>query len=245
MLPANVLERIEKLINLQNNAAATPGEVANCSAAIQNILNKYSLEMSDIQEHIDGLDPNNIIEESFEMNLANKKNISWHRALMVIICKYNFCKCIVMMTGQRGISTNSINIIGKRHNIEIVKYFYDYLCGRIVIAARNAAWEDKVYSRAKTWANDFAIGVIKEVDIRMAVMRKMSYSDEQSTDLIKKEMAKVDLEFANLHPHTRNISTAKRRINERAVNRGKEFGKNIPLNDALNSGGSAIKLIEG
>lgn len=121
----DILKKLRKLMNLHEGAKKinSEDEANAAAAAIQRLLTRYNLSMSDIGEDA-AKEPKNLVgSEVFE---SYSKNIGgyWRYELMYVICKWNFCKCFLY--GNRA--SKKMIVFGEPQNMETVKWMFDMLC---------------------------------------------------------------------------------------------------------------------
>lgn len=123
-----VMRKIAKLKKLYEGAKAikSEGEAQNAAALIQKLLAEYNLTMEEV-----GTDEekaaNNVIHE--QISGYTRKSIGgyWEQRLTHVICRWNFCTCY-----RYGNSYKNLIIVGKKDNIEMVKWLLDMLKERFV-----------------------------------------------------------------------------------------------------------------
>lgn len=134
----SILKRLKKLQKLYEGAKAinSEAEAQNAAAKIQAILTQYNLSMADLdgvaEERKSDITEDNSLTDKWQ----KKAGGSWDQLLLYSICKYNFCYCIV---SSRQIGRMNRNgkyvyekrskyiVIGKKENIEVVKWLFDIL----------------------------------------------------------------------------------------------------------------------
>ncbi len=121
-----VLKKLRKLQNLYEGAKAinSEGEAANAAFLIQKLLTEYNLTMDQI-----GVEPEeDPILQEFTSGFTYKSiGGEWEMRLLYVLCKHNFCRCFVY-----GRSVKQLLLIGKKENLEIVKWLRSMLSERYV-----------------------------------------------------------------------------------------------------------------
>lgn len=123
-----VMRKIAKLKKLYEGAKAikSEGEAQNAAALIQKLLAEYNLTMEEVGTAEEKAS-NNVIHE--QISGYTRKSIGgfWEQRLTHVICRWNFCTCYIY-----GNSYKNLIIVGKKDNIEIVKWLLDMLKERFV-----------------------------------------------------------------------------------------------------------------
>lgn len=126
----------EKLQKLMAKADSTKeignaAEAAAFSAKVNDLLTKYNLEMADIEfskeDEVIADDQNGLI-------LLNKTG-RWTSRLLSTLCNYNYCKCVYHTFGRS--KEMRVTIIGKKENVEVVRFLYDILKSQLEKIAKN------------------------------------------------------------------------------------------------------------
>lgn len=129
----NVMRKIAKLKKLYEGAKAinSEGEANNAAACIQKLLTEYNLTMEEVGT-AEEKEENKVIHE--EISGYTRKSIGgyWEQRLTHVICKWNFCTCYLY-----GKSYKRLIIVGKKDNIEMVKWLLDMLKERFVHFSNN------------------------------------------------------------------------------------------------------------
>lgn len=144
MIPQNILDRVQKLINLKEGAEAVGSlaEAENAAARLQDLVMKYNLDLEEVKK--------SQIEKRAEMfdewvdlsSKQDKKESFWVPKLYAAIARSNFCK---VFPNQRGIW-----IIGEKHNAELVLYISEQMISKVRIAAK-LAWKKYEQENKDNW----------------------------------------------------------------------------------------------
>jgi hypothetical protein len=146
----SILDKIARLKGLAERPG-TPEEAAAALAAIQRLAIKHNLDQAEISA-AGRNDERGFEKEGFNLGAA----MNWRRNLLQAICKYTFCDVVFAASGAHA------NIVGERHNIEIVKGMYDYLVTEVMRLAQ-VGWEalpatEQGSTTIRRWKNAFRIG---------------------------------------------------------------------------------------
>lgn len=132
-----ILEKLRKLMNLQQSAEAlgNEGEAHAAAAGISRLLLEYNLSLDDIPES-EKLD-NPVIEEE----LPFKRSIPgpWFKELALVCSQYNFCKALLVSSFNNRTArykSESVRIVGRKKNVEVVLYLVSFLENALTVAGR-------------------------------------------------------------------------------------------------------------
>lgn len=124
----SVLKKLRKLQNLYDGAKKinSEGEAMAAAAAIQRLLTQYNLSMDEISAD-ENESKDTILEEKWSGFSYKSIGGKWESRLTYVLCKWNFCKCF-----EHGGSYKVLLIVGKKENIETVKWLREMLSERFV-----------------------------------------------------------------------------------------------------------------
>ena len=123
-----ILEKLRKLMNLQQSAEAlgNEGEAHAAAAGISRLLLEYNLTLNDIPDE-EKLDNPVISEEvPFKRSIPGP----WFQMMTDVCCRFNFCRSLVVSTYNfrtGRYAKDSIEIVGRKKNVEIVQYLLSFL----------------------------------------------------------------------------------------------------------------------
>lgn len=125
---AKVMRKISKLKALYEGAKAinSEGEAANAAMLMQKLLVKYNLTLEDVGREV-GKEQNPVLHEHTSGYTYKSIGGYWEQRLLYVICKWNFCRCYVW-----GGTYKNLIIVGRKENVEIVKWLRDTLSERYV-----------------------------------------------------------------------------------------------------------------
>ena len=247
-----VLKKLRKLKALYEGAKKinSEGEAANAAALIQKLLTQYNLSMDQI-----GVEPeaDPILQERASGFTYKSIGGEWEQRLMYVICKYNFCRCFIY-----GSSYKQLLLIGKKENLETVKWMKDMLAERYVAFSKDkykeycnglAVWE-KPMSKDK-YQRSYLMGCAAGLDTKL---REESERDKkqdetygaQVTALIVRNDAALDKYVADTWG---KVGTHKTRQSgsRSAYNTGYTDGRNTdiykPIGDNRKKATSSVNLL--
>lgn len=125
---SDVMRKIYKLKALYEGAKRinSESEAANAAYLMQKLLTEYNLTLEEVDQEVNQ-EQNPMLHE--EMSGYTYKSIGgrWEQRLLHVICKWNFCRCYMY-----GGSCKNLIIVGRKENVEIVKWLRDMLSERYV-----------------------------------------------------------------------------------------------------------------
>lgn len=120
-----VMRKLRKLKALYEGAQKinSEGEAQNAARAIQRLLTEYNLSMEQV-----GVEPEEdpVLKEDVSGFTYKSIGGDWEMYLTSVLCRHNFCRCLLYGTIRKLV------IVGKRENIETVKWLRDMLSERYV-----------------------------------------------------------------------------------------------------------------
>ncbi len=134
-----VLGKLRKLKALYEGAKAinSEGEANAAAAAIQRLLTQYNLSMDEV-----GTDEQKKQDLVFHETASGftYKSIGgeWEQRLVYVLCKWNFCRCFIY-----GKSYKTLLLVGKKENLETVKWLREMLSERFVAFSKQRFKEYK------------------------------------------------------------------------------------------------------
>jgi hypothetical protein len=228
-----VMDRVRKMLNLANNAAASEGERDNALRMAHNILAKHNMTMSQVD--LDGGKP----VEGREHTVVKVKNKMWMTQVANSVAKLFFCN-VFMSKRHDGID---LTFIGRQSNVATAKEMAIYVIESIRKEGQRRAKGDS------QWHLSFNKGAAYRIHERCDELRR---SAEQASTTASTGTALV---LASVYETERKanedyisksmgITLSKSKpgrqsnVNGSAFGAGREFGGTVSLNRQV-GGGSA------
>lgn len=125
---SQVMRKISKLKKLYDGAKAinSEGEAANAAYLMQKLLTEYNLTLEEVDQEVEK-EQNPMLHEQTSGYTYKSIGGHWEQRLWHVICKWNFCRCYTY-----GSSYKNLIIVGRKENVEIVKWLRDMLSERYV-----------------------------------------------------------------------------------------------------------------
>lgn len=236
-----ILEKIKKLMRLSDvKRGATPAEAAAAAAKAQALLLEHNLVMEDIGDLEAHLEDEKIKGTVVDLE-ATYQTSRWHSILMLRVSRPLFCRMVYVpaKAGQAG----KVVLIGKPSNVEIVRYFYQYLHRTIDLMAVEfrEEWKAKMDKAGKKYIPDessrvridFCLGAVGTVGDRLDEQyKKRTTADSTSTALVVVSDNALDAAVKAIFPKLQTSSTS-RKIDGSARMAGAKAGASIPLNQGV------------
>lgn len=181
-IPKGLLEKIQKLMRLRDDKAATQGEIENATKMITQLLLKHNLDMTMVQNH--GKEDETTGTKGVNLNnRTNRHEGSWLPSLYTVIASFNLCEIIIMAKGKHGKDDMGyIAIIGKKVNCEVVYYLVDQLRERLKGMEVNAWHRYSGEEKRNSYRRGYLQGAVAGINIALAeqeVLRRRAVREEQ------------------------------------------------------------------
>lgn len=168
-IPQDLIEKIQKLINLEEGAKAI-GNQAEAEAAagrIQTLLTKHQLNLFEVQsEHLRRRIE--VKEERFDLNAHQSKTDSdWVMQLFQTIAKHNMCQVVHILRNRKKYDQGEASVIGSPQNVQLVYYVVEQLIAKILIAKKLAWKEYDGFEKANTFKRGFYRGCVKGIKLKL------------------------------------------------------------------------------
>lgn len=234
-ITTDLIQRLQKVRALTESSV--PGEAAAAAAKLQEILLKYNLEMDDIEDDSPASD-DRYVKEELELGTTSGNMINWRRILLSGVARSLMCAAF----GYQG--TRKMVIVGQRHNIEIVRHFYDYLSSEISRLA-DATWikvRNRTREHARSWKSSFYNGAVDIVVQRLEEKyQQVSNRDSHTQALVLRNERDLDDAVGNLIGRVRK-NTVRQRYSEAGYSNGARVGKRVSLDHPVRGNGRTSRL---
>lgn len=196
-MDTQIIDKIQKLLNLAQGQGTTPGEAAAAAAQAQKLMFKYNISEVQLSE------AENRPGEEIKYNRqfwTGGKIISWKVSLISGIAKCNSCR--ILVGSQRGDA--HIAMIGTESNMQICQYLFAYLSGEIERLA------DRIYvpryQSKRMFLNSFRHGASQEVVRRLNEAKKEARQEVVNEGLASTALVRLDQHEAAVELFTKQRS---------------------------------------
>src|SRR5215469_2538003 len=218
---SHILDKIKKLLAL--STSSNPNEAASAAAKAQALLAQYNLDLSQVEAHSG--ETSDYCQQDIVVGGVSR----WRKTLMLVLARPNFCAVV----SYKG--TERISIVGEPHNIEVVKYLYEYLVQQLEPMAATAYRQSGSSMHARTWKDSFFYGAIASIDQRLKEQAQVfADTSEQSRALVVVKDAELRAAMKRYHP---NVTPGQRKHlrSQDGFQQGVEAGQRIALHKAIPS----------
>ena len=233
-MSSKILEKLEKLLK-KAESTDNQAEAEAFMAKVNELLVAYNLEMADLRANMKVNDTQpGLPTTEFELgDYLIKTEGSWVSTLLFVICKYNFCKGLLLINSYE-LKRTKMWIVGEEVNIKTVLGLFDYLFISGKKLCSKAWTEYHGPDKKGTFKRSFYMGYNNILTSRLQEIRQEQEKNKpqvmalvRSTDaLIKTAMEE---EFGN------NLGRAKasKSSSTAGYGAGVSAGRNISLNKQM------------
>lgn len=262
---ATIISRIQKLRSLEesNRKNGSLNEAAACAAIVEKLLQEHRLSEAEV-EAADPVAPHEAPSEDANPLTAGGQLPAWQWGLASRLGR-SYGVAFYISYGRKSVKSTTypydskivrireLKMIGRRSDIEIVRYQFSYLClevERLTSAFSKAHRFGK--GEARTACNSFRLGAIAGIAEAMREAQDAAYRERRSVPGSSAAMVLVDrkreaeLALKTLHPKLRSGGSGSgSNINGSAYNDGKRAGASIHRGASLSGGGGVRALGSG
>lgn len=230
-----ILEKLRKLMNLKESATAlgNEGEANAAAAGITRLLMEYNLTENDIPEQEKLENP--IVSE--EIPFKTEISGSWYGDLILVVCEYNMCRCLIISKYNNGRRKRSeFEIIGRKKNVEVVLYLISFLSHQfITIGKRDYAeykhdcvWKYGTYPKSLVmYLKSFLYGCVVGLTNKLEEGKKVLEKETNITALVRTTKSEID-DFLK-GEKIGKAREAKSEIDALCAMKGVEVGRNVEI----------------
>jgi len=228
----NILERIQKLIALQEDAErqGSLAEAANAAAKVQDLLLKHNLDMAEVNGHkkVDVI----LKKLSCKEMGWNKRQGRWVPSLFNGICEFNFCN-LVMAPGWDN-EEIKLNLMGEPENVEVVEYM-GYTLVQQLLKLEGAAWRSyRGPDKRGTFRRGYFQGAVLGVTSKLREQRNKAMEDNTGVSaLVHVQSEKVEKFQEQEFPHLKKTRGTRTKAGEAAKQMGFQDGRNAQVNKGV------------
>jgi hypothetical protein len=232
-----VIEKVKKLQRLANGSS-NPNEAATAAAAANKLIDQHRLEQSEINSETE----EDIFEDDDSVYESGRIT-QWKSSLVCALAKHYGCAIFNSKTYR----SNKYKLVGRKSDVEVVKYMFAWLCLEIDRLSDRASKEKHLdRSAGKIFSNSFCVGAVTGVREQLEKSRKevvQNYSGDSSAIVKLNNRANEAEEWLrNAHRLKSSGNRSKAYLDSRAYDAGKISGSNIHLGAGLNAA-KGVRLI--
>lgn len=240
-IPKEIKAKLEKLLALEHGAkeidSLNEAEVA--AQKIQELLAKYNVELSEIQFD----NPETISHDQFQVLEYRKNESTFIPSLYSLLGRYNMVNT-VNHRSKRDPTYLGISLVGKLHNIEIVRFLgYQFIVK--IRRLESISWSKQINPSSKrgTYRRGFLIGAVRGLSEKLKEQHDFNLQHIEKFDaLVRTENQLIDQKMAELFNNLRGSKKSRLRGVD-GYSEGKKAGKGLDLNQGLNRGALNRKVL--
>lgn len=180
-IPKELLDKLQKLLALE----ARPGSVGEAAAAahmISKLLMRYNLSRQNVQDKV--TEQENAIhrKEGCFDNFQTQYDGDFAKQLLAHIAFFNFCQ-MLYIAAPKDKGKGSFILLGKKHNVEIAYYLFDY-CINNLTRLFDEHWEKNkkhITEKKNIHKRNFYKGAVFALAARFEEMREVK-NDRPAND---------------------------------------------------------------
>lgn len=240
----SIVVKIKKLMALSKSG--NENEAAFAAAKAQELLVKYNIEMSQVENVKLDREETRLVSEFKELFGTNK--IQWKRDLAFAVAKGNMCKGVSSGTGMY--------FLGKKANVEVAQFMYEVIV-RDIERIADDNWKQILvirqlqdanphlklfsdptlqYVHGKTWKASFYVGATRIIRERLEEnMTEMGVNDPTFSALIRLDSKNLDDFLKQQFPRLVGVPSAKAAY-AAAYQSGRIAGRDIQFTRGIRSG---------
>lgn len=235
-----VIERVKKLLAL--STSPNEHEAAQAAALASKLMAKYAIDEAVLREPT----ADDIVDE--ELMGPQSRAETWRGVLSNSLAIHHRCKTIWIPEQNGSFKTFALRIVGKKSDIESVRYLWSYCCreiGRLCESRKGTG---------RTAMNSYRLGVVDGVVEQMNKVHREAREEAIREHGEKGKMALVRLDeqrtivldlFGRFYPLAKNRAAPDVNIDREAYRRGVQDGKRIELGKGKGLTSAAMRLGDG
>lgn len=206
-LPEGLLEKMQKLLNLQEGAEAVGNlhEAEAAASRLHTLLMKHNLDMETVKSHTIAQKAKMSNQDVFTGEMADKREADWVTKLYSGVANANLCKVFS--------SKGYVRIFGHADNVALVLYISEQLVAKVRIAEKYAWKEYTGNEKRGTYRRGFfegaAYGIAARLREDMAAYKDPANNNPYAVMVVNKEK-EVDEYLWELFPHMKPESVQER-----------------------------------
>ena len=227
----SVIDKVNKLLALSKSNNANEAAVA--AATANKLIDQYRLSQADLsQDHEDSL-----IEDS-DYLYETGRIVRWKSHLSYVLAKHYGCALFNQLHLVNGRKASKYKLIGRKSDIEITKYMYNWLvmeCQRLV--------KQEAYGNGKIFAQSYSAGFVAGVAEQLKSSREEVIQQADKTAIININSREKDATnfMHKLYKLKSAPSLRASQIDPSAFSVGKDRGKSLHLGKSITS--NKVKML--
>jgi len=239
MVDQSILERIQKLLYMTVERGCAPSEAAHAAAKVQELLQKHSLSLFDVQAKTYG---EAVCPE--ERDLPFARIPAWVWRLASAVARGSDCDYIVAETTVAGKKINRLRFIGHKSDAQVAAYLYDTLSRRLwEMSAAEGRRHGRTGAPLAKFRWDFMSAAAQEINSRLHREReafKLSTATAGAMVVVKSGAVQAWMEKA--YPDIKRVSrNGPAQLDDHAIQAGVQAGRSIDIRQGIEKDGALLE----
>ena len=228
----SVIEKIKKLLALSASTNSA-NEAAVAAGAANKLLDEYRLSEADLSSE----DVSNPMVNDDDYIYQTGKITPWKQQLVLILSQHYGVACMNHIDNSMGRKFSRFKLLGRKNDIEIVKYFFSFL----VLQCQHLA-DIEAKGNGRVYISSYCFGFVKGIEEQLKASRIQAKQTATSSAIIKIDSRlQESLQFMNSKYNLRPSPKSSIRIDNSAYTNGVERGRNMHLGNSI--GAKSPKLL--
>jgi hypothetical protein len=236
MTKQDIIERIKRLRNLAENAAASIHEAATAAKLAEELLQKHEIEEAEIEFSTGSNESPE--EDPTPITDWGQKQAVWENILATALCKAYNCQGVMKVIDDGTKRKTGFYVIGRPSDTQVVKYQMAFFVAEITRLAHKIAPKSMSKGEGKTWHHSFRRGAVHAICEALKEAKKEVQATASSNALVvlnKHRDEALDLKM-RLYPRSRTVNFSSNNLDVNAYRKGIEAGKGIQQHTQIGSG---------
>lgn len=244
--PTQVLDKIARLLRLAENDGATVHEAAVAAATAARLMAEHRLERADVEAP----DGSELIEDQDEPLFTMGRRVPWISGLANGISRSQGCRTYLRRSARKGRQRVDLAVVGRRADVEAVRYLFAYLHREIERIADLAAKSGEI-DADRVSKNSFRCGTAAVVIYRLNQARleaEGAFAAARGREQASRAIVCVDAREAAVEAWMRERLKLRDTRSSRSVGRrdaydaGKQAGARIEIRRGIEGDGAPREL---
>lgn len=223
-----LMNKIRALMAKTVANGCTEEEAALAAEKVSELLTKYNLDMRKVEQAAEAVDHSSgYMREDVTYSDTNYDR-DWRRHLLYVISKNFYCRFFIYgKANPRGC------IIGQKHNVEVVNYFFNSLADQLKLRCE-ADLKKRVDRNIHSyyWKRSYLMAAATVIDRRLQAMRQAAANDTKA--LVLSVESELDKWVSNNMGPIRESKGGQRKSSTEGYAFGARAGEEAALNPGIN-----------
>jgi len=213
------IDKVRKLLALNEGSGATTAEAANAAAAATQLMERYRLASAEVEAPEE---EDEAIVESAPL-VEGKRLQGWFRMLVGSVCVHNSCRSLL----RSGMGMSRLLIVGRTSDVAVTEYMITYLRREIDrLAAQHVGM-------GRSYLNSFRLGAAVEVRKRLEAARLEARRDATTMAIVRVDARADEVADWCKTSGFKTTNFRPRTADQEGYEKGRRAGATIPLNPGI------------